>query len=180
MSDTLVVPLARTFARSISLALTLALCACAPTHARRNARYAEYAIGASLAGMIVGSALIGAFPDHKPAGVAVVATFGGLAVISAIVYGAEYSSIPSDGPPPAPPDHRPEAWELTKQAQAAARSGDCATVRSLAPRIRELDPGVHDVVFMRDAAVGKCMFAPPGSVPSQDSALAPPGSVSPH
>jgi hypothetical protein len=175
MSDTLVVAPAR----PIALALTLSLCACAPTHARRTTRYAEYAIGGSLAGIILGSLIIGAVPDHKPVGIAIAATFGGLAIVSAIVYGVAYASIPPDGPPPAPPDHRPEAWELTKRAQAAARAGDCATVRELSPQIRDLDAGVHGVVFMRDAAVEKCMFAPPGSVPSPDPMLAPPGSVQP-
>jgi hypothetical protein len=160
MSDTLVVlPV-----RARALALTLVLCACAPTHARRTVRYAEYAIGGSLAGIIAGSLIIGAVPDHKPVGIAVAATFGGLAVASAIVYGVAYANLPPEGPPPAAPDHRPEAWELTKQAQAAARAGDCAQVRQLDPQIRSLDPGVHDVVFMRDVAVQGCLFAPPGSV----------------
>lgn len=55
------------------------------------------------------------------------------------------------------PDHREEAWEYTKHAKAAARVGDCITVAAHARIVRELDAEFHTLVFMRDAAIVRCL-----------------------
>jgi hypothetical protein len=52
---------------------------------------------------------------------------------------------------------RAEAGTEWKRAAAAARADDCATVRELDPQIRELDVEFHDVVFMRDVAIARCL-----------------------
>ena len=52
---------------------------------------------------------------------------------------------------------RLDADRLTEEAERAARADDCTTVRNLDPQIRELDAEVHDVVFVRDAAVARCL-----------------------
>ena len=52
---------------------------------------------------------------------------------------------------------RAEAGAEWKRAAAAARADDCATVRELDPQIRELDVEFHDVVFMRDVAIARCL-----------------------
>lgn len=54
---------------------------------------------------------------------------------------------------------RDEAWQLSKAAFLAARQGNCAKVQELSVAIRELDSDMHLTVFLRDAAVQKCVVA---------------------
>jgi hypothetical protein len=56
---------------------------------------------------------------------------------------------------------RAEAGTEWKQAAAAARADDCATVRELDPQIRALDVELHDIVFARDVAIARCLAAVP-------------------
>jgi len=60
---------------------------------------------------------------------------------------------------------RAQAWELTKAASSAARSGDCVIVIKLGADVRSIDADFHDSVFVRDAAIARCLAAnaaPPG------------------
>jgi N-dimethylarginine dimethylaminohydrolase len=52
---------------------------------------------------------------------------------------------------------RAEAEAQWKRAYAAARADDCATVRALEPQVRALDVEFHDVVFMRDVGITRCL-----------------------
>jgi hypothetical protein len=52
---------------------------------------------------------------------------------------------------------REQAWQLTKQAAEVARTGDCQTVTQRDNEIRELDSEFHATVFMRDAAIKRCI-----------------------
>ena len=52
-----------------------------------------------------------------------------------------------------------QAWQLTQQAEAAARATDCDTARLLEPNVLALDRDLHDTVFMRDAAIARCLSA---------------------
>jgi hypothetical protein len=67
---------------------------------------------------------------------------------------------------PANNDHRAEAWELTKQAQAAARMYDCLRVNKLNDKVLLLDPEFHRVVFIADAAIKRCLDAAKPNVPT--------------
>jgi uncharacterized membrane protein YgdD (TMEM256/DUF423 family) len=75
---------------------------------------------------------------------------------------------------------RGEAWQLSKAAFLAARQGNCAKVQELSTLIRELDWDMHLTVFLRDAAVQKCVVAadlenlPPERVEPGDPDEAPP------
>lgn len=80
---------------------------------------------------------------------------------------------------------RAQAWQLSKAAFIAARRGDCPHVQVLAQRIRELDSDMHETVFLRDAAVQKCVIPmeaepePPEPTEAADPDEAPPAEVLP-
>lgn len=85
----------------------------------------------------------------------------------------------SQTPPPAPVDpraqkaqqRRDEAWALTKQAQDAARAGDCAKVTALSAQVGGLDAEFYGDVFMQDVAIQRC-FVP--ATPATPADPAPP------
>jgi hypothetical protein len=81
---------------------------------------------------------------------------------------AKWARYPQGMPPPSATKPRPDAsWTMTKVAKDAARLGRCDIVNDLDSRLRALDPGMHDQVFMRDEAIRRCLGLP--------SLLAPPG-----
>lgn len=136
------------------------LVGCSGPQAARIKRPAELAIGGSLLGVLAGSVVIAAAPSTKPESIGVTIGFGGLALISAVVYGVAYANAPAPEPPPPPPekpDHRPEAWAKTQQAQSHARGGDCETVKALSAEVAALDAEFHTVVFARDVAIARCL-----------------------
>jgi hypothetical protein len=140
--------------RLLSPLLCLVFAAGCGPHAKRHA---EYAIAASLGGVLATSLVITAAPGTKPASIGVAVGFGAAAIATTIAYGVALGTEPPPPPPPPPPpDHRGEAWALTQQAQAAARVNDCATVRQLSAQVATLDPDFHTVVFARDVAIASC------------------------
>jgi len=52
---------------------------------------------------------------------------------------------------------RDNAWQLTKHAAAAARAGDCATVRDTSAIVRRDDEDFHRTVFVKDVAIARCL-----------------------
>lgn len=145
----------------VAVVATIALASgCAADTARRVRPKAELAIGASLIGVLASSSLMAAIPQHKEYVIPVTLSFGGLAVASAVVFGVAYGNSlpPRPAPlPEPPPDRRPEAWELTKRAQGAARANDCASVLDLDAKVRALDESFHALVFLRDVAIARCL-----------------------
>jgi hypothetical protein len=59
---------------------------------------------------------------------------------------------------------RGTAWAVTQRAAAAARAGDCETVKSLDGAVRTIDEEFHRVVFLADVAISRCLM-PPSAVP---------------
>jgi hypothetical protein len=148
-----------TYRPALALTVGLALFAgCSGTQAIKTARRAELGIGISLAGVLATSLVIAAAPGTKPYSIGVAAGFGGLAVISAVVFGVAYANKPPPPPPPPPPpDRKPEAWAKTQEAQTAARSNDCVRVQQLAAEVQSLDGDFYTVVFARDVAIKSCL-----------------------
>jgi len=44
-----------------------------------------------------------------------------------------------------------------EEARVAAAAGDCATLRTLAPRIKQLNRDYYETAFVRDAAIARCL-----------------------
>ncbi|HUS33333.1 MAG TPA: hypothetical protein VMZ53_32745 [Kofleriaceae bacterium] len=147
--------------RMLSALLVVALASgCSAPQAHRVRRPSELAIGGSLVGVMASSLAIAALPGQKHVIIPIAIGFGGLAVVSAVVFGVAYANDPPPEPaplPPPPPDHRAEAWALTKQAQDAARAGDCTTVATLDAQVAQIDASFHAVVFARDVAIARCL-----------------------
>lgn len=70
---------------------------------------------------------------------------------------------------------RDRAWGLTKQAQEAARTNDCAKVTELSAQVGALDRDFYADVFMKDVAIQQC-FVPAQPPPAENP---PPPPVSP-
>lgn len=79
--------------------------------------------------------------------------------------------MPLDVTPQAPPAPaaREQAWQITKQAMGAARADDCALVKELDVRVRELDAELHASTFQRDEAIRRCLGLPSGLFPPTSS-----------
>lgn len=56
---------------------------------------------------------------------------------------------------------RDRAWALTQEAATAAREGKCARVRELGAKVEAVDPRTRATVFAGDAAIARCLAAPP-------------------
>ena len=68
-------------------------------------------------------------------------------------------------------EERNRRWAkiLTERAGGAAREGRCARVRRLEVRVQKYDRVIHDLVFMKDAEILKCLEAGPPSLESPSS-----------
>ncbi|MBA3499177.1 MAG: hypothetical protein M4D80_29080 [Myxococcota bacterium] len=63
---------------------------------------------------------------------------------------------------------RDQAWALTKQAQDAARTGDCAKVTELSAQVGSIDAVFYADVFMKDVPIQQCFVPaepPPPTAP---------------
>ncbi len=56
---------------------------------------------------------------------------------------------------------RRQAWELTKKAQAAARTEDCGAVLTLSGEVQTVDLDFYDSTFVTDAAIRRCLGLAP-------------------
>jgi hypothetical protein len=134
---------------------------CTAPQARRAHRAGEVAAEGGLVGMLAAGFAAAAIPSHDTQIMTAGLAFIPISVVGVLVFIATDSRANE----PAPPTltrrerRRAEAWELTKQAEAAARSADCTQVQAIDPRVRDLDLEFHGVVFMRDIAIQRCLRA---------------------
>jgi hypothetical protein len=127
-------------------------------------RVGELTAGAGLAAMlaVIAAAAIDPGPDNQllDAGVVLVP----VVILGAGMYVAGDSALsaPTAG---APSDH-PRSWhaamDLARRAKHAARTGDCAEVQAIEPRVRELDDDIYGR-FLRDPVIKTCL--PPAPPP---------------
>jgi hypothetical protein len=78
-------------------------------------------------------------------------------------------SEPPTGPLPETETQKLRRWAkiLTERAGGAAREGKCPRVRRLEKRVNLYDREVHDFVFMRDAAIVRCLDGVPAGPPAE-------------
>jgi hypothetical protein len=124
--------------------------------------YAQLTLAASLLGVIAASAGVavsGSNHTAKDALIGVDIGFGAIALGAVGVYLVAdiYDEEPKNQSAQSMADEA--AWEMTKRAREAARAGDCARVKKIEPVVKQKDPSFHEVVFMRDAAILRCLQA---------------------
>jgi hypothetical protein len=148
--------------RVVAVVLVLA-CGCTQTQARKAHRAGEVATAAGLIGVLVAGVVASLVPAHEDPIMTVGLTFVPISLVGALVYIATDSKVNREHSEPTltrRERNRASAWELTKQAAGAARDKDCTQVQAIDPRVRNLDMEFHVSVFMRDAAIQRCLRAP--------------------
>jgi hypothetical protein len=88
--------------------------------------------------------------------------------------GATRPTTPTVQPTVQQKSRQEEAWQLTKRGQHAARNGACDVVVELDPRVRALDEGMHQMAFLRDEAIRRCLSLPSLLPPSMTPVTSPP------
>jgi hypothetical protein len=144
------------------LVIALCLSGCGPQKSPRTMHYAQLTLTGGLIGVLASSLAVAAtsqHPDVKDAMIGVDIGFGAIAVGSLLVY--LVADIYDEEPPSQSAQTKAdeEAWEMTKRAREAARKGDCERVKKIEPTVKAKDPSFHDVVFMRDVAIQRCLQA---------------------
>ncbi|NVB77869.1 MAG: hypothetical protein HOV81_05690 [Kofleriaceae bacterium] len=141
--------------------LCLALLGCTQTQARKAHRAGEITTAAGLLGMLVSTTSAALTPAYEDTLIKVGIVFVPISLIGALVYivtDDEAREVRRPAPLVSARDQaREQAWTLTKQAAKAARADDCTEVQALDPRIRDLDLDFHNVVFMRDVGIQRCL-----------------------
>jgi hypothetical protein len=136
------------------------VCGCTQTQARKAHRAGEVATAGGLLGVLVAGVSAAVVSAHDDTIIAVGLLFVPVSVVGALVYIGTDDEVRGHAEVPTltrRERNRAAAWELTKQAADAARTEDCTQVQALAPRVRDLDTELHLAVFMRDAAIQRCL-----------------------
>jgi len=162
--------------RAVVLVLAVALGACTPAQAPAMRTSGKVMALGGVAG-IVGSAFAINVTDHAKE------MLVGFEVISAVgIVSYAYAEItwPRVEVIQETPEERHHRWAkiLTERAAGAARDGRCPRVRRLEPRVQQYDRVFHDLVFMKDPEILKCLRTPDPaeSPPGSPQAESPPGS----
>jgi hypothetical protein len=142
----------------VRFALVVIACvACTTSQARKLRRGGEIGIATGLFGVLGTSVAAAADNGDRHTFLAMGAGFVPVALLSAIVYVAADSMI-DDGKPTLATEREKRAdtaMQLAKQAKRAARSGDCAEVQAIEPKVRELDDHIY-MRFLRDPIIRPC------------------------
>jgi hypothetical protein len=158
--------------------------ACAPSHVPVAKTFGKWTALAGVTGLIA-TATLGRYIDgsQRDFGLAFAAVSG----VGIVTYALGELSQPPDGGSQETLSERHTRWAhiLTERAEGAAREGNCPRVQRLEHRVRAYDVMVHDMVFMRDPEIQKCLALPPpdpstpADVPQTPEEIAPLSSPSP-
>lgn len=140
---------------AVPVLIAVLVTACGPQHAPATMHRSQQGLVVSLLGVLATSLAISAVPDQKDWLVPTDVGFGAAAVACLAVY---LAADASDGRPMTEREiKQDQAWQLTKRARDQARKGHCDAVQKIEPRVQALDPDFHDVVFVRDVAIHRCL-----------------------
>lgn len=127
---------------------------CHPPDPARRMQHAQYVIAGGLVGVLASSLALLADESAKNVMIPIIIGFGAVTAGGFAAYLGASSA--ADANPATQQQIDDEAWQMTKRAQQAARTGDCERVMKLAPAVKAKDGNFYDVVFMRDAAIRRC------------------------
>ncbi|HTR50440.1 MAG TPA: hypothetical protein VMJ10_07000 [Kofleriaceae bacterium] len=131
--------------------------ACGPKRAPETMKWSQRVLVGALVGVLATS--LGAAAQvgvTKDVWLAADVTFGVIGLGSVVVYlAADATDV--DEPTNAGQVKQGEAWQLTKTAREAAAKNDCERVRKIDPVVKSLDASFHEVVFLRDVGIQRCL-----------------------
>ncbi len=145
--------------RVVAVVLVLA-CGCTQMQARKVHRAGEITTAGALVGVLICGVTASVVPSHDDQIIRAGIGFVPLSLLGALLYIATDGKANQEtaAPPVSRRDrNRAVAWQLTQKAADAARSEDCTQVQAIAPRVRDLDVELHLAVFLRDAAIQRCL-----------------------
>lgn len=132
-------------------------CGCTNHQLHVAKRGGEITAGAALVAILATVVIAAAHPGADTELLTAGAVFAPITIGGALVYVAADSAEPP--PERVAPEHSSTwsaAMDLAKQAKHAARTGDCAEVQAIEPRVRELDDEVYQR-FLRDKVIQTCL-----------------------
>lgn len=159
---------------AVTVSLVLTSAACLPQHAPAARRVGMVASVAGVVGLMATAALQSYVrPDEMLAAFSVMSG-GGI-----VLFAMGELGQPPKGPRQETESEKHSRWAriLTERASGAAREGRCPRVRRLEKRVNVYDREVHDFVFMRDAAILKCLDGALPGVAGEEAAAEPPPAV---
>lgn len=166
-------------ARVAVLTFAIALASCRTYQASWTST--RIGVGLTLGGVGVLGAGVVVDSPNEVTNIAIVATgfplfTTGLALlVGGIVGRIVFDENPRpDIEPSAPPPQQRLDLELTDQAKQAARDGDCAGVKELAPKVNALSPATYAKRFLIDPGIARCMAPAPNAVQSPEPVQSPP------
>ena len=144
----------------VRIVLAVALVSMSCTHAQAPA---ARRVGEVLAiGGVLG--LIAAVVTTRVTGLGTepVTAFSVVSAVGIVTYAAGELSDPVRARAPETESHKLRRWAkiLTERAAGAARDGRCPRVRRYEKRVQLYDPVIHDLVFMRDPEILRCLADP--------------------
>ncbi len=140
-----------------ALVLVAAL-GCSANQARTAHRAGEIVAGGGLVAMLATVTAAALIPGPNPGLMDAGAVMVPIVIVGAGMYAATDSVV--NAPKIEQPNEHTRTWnaamDLAKQAKHAARTGDCAEVQAIEPRVRDLDSEVY-LRFLRDQVIRTCL-----------------------
>lgn len=143
------------------IALVLVLGACTPAQAPIARTTGKWMSLGGVGGLVT-MAFAAPYVDQDPY---LISAFSLISAIGIATFAAGDLAKPAAIEETTSERHTRWAKILTERAINYASEGNCARVRRVEPRVAAYDREVHDIVFMRDEGIQKCMAVRPEEDP---------------